>query len=124
MITEDYVSFEIAELLKENGFDGAVHSHYNELGGMIMGGCPITKNCIKAPTIQMAMKWLREVHNIDIDTYTLWEINREQPYHINGYKIQLHHAKSPNDNLNEVYPTYEKACEAAIKYCLENLIYE
>ena len=122
MITEDYVSFEIAKLLKKKGFNGAVHSDYNELGGIIMGGGPITKNCVKAPTLQMAMKWLREEHNIDIDIYTLWKIDREAIYRTNGYKFRLHYANAPVHSINKIYPTYEKACEAAIKYCLEILI--
>ncbi len=58
MITEDYVSFETAKLLKEKGFDDECQKYY-------------------------------------------YELLKEHP---------------------QTFSIYEEACEAAIKYCLENLI--
>lgn len=67
----------------------------------------------EAPTLQMAMKWLREVHNIDISV---------TPDRKAGYSVLMFKDKRlPFDTLDS-YSTYEQACEAAIKYCLENLI--
>lgn len=62
MIIEDYVSFEIAELLKEKRFIEPV----TELNRILFkeGKKPILKI-----TVQKAMKWLREVHKIYIDVY-------------------------------------------------------
>lgn len=84
MITEDYVSFETAKLLKEKGFDGEVQpvsskNIYEPYKGRLIGNIP--EHAIIAPTFQMAMKWLREVHNkiivpgISLDDITSGTIN-------------------------------------------------
>ena len=72
---------------------------------------------IACPTLQMAMKWLREVHNIhnEIRYFPLSNIYR--------YVIVYSSASFKNIDSHPLYfNTYEEACEAAIKYCLENLI--
>jgi len=128
MITEDYVSFETAKLLKEKGFDGAVSVHYSKLGGKINSSNPISKNCTKCPTLQMAMKWLREVHNIYIKAvrYPAKVKNSNNEY-CKPWWPEITMLKSLGEtdeefNLGNEYNTYEEACEAAIRYCLENLI--
>ena len=103
MITEDYVSFEIAKLLKEKGFNEKVISFY-PLGD------------IQRPTLQMAMKWLREVYNIDIFP---WKIGK------GIYSCAIFNSNTGQDlSLDKDFPSekYEEAAEAAVKYCLENLI--
>ena len=135
MITEDYVSFETAKLLKEKGFDEATTGTYYEDGTFEH----LTINRwnskfiipISAPTLQMTMKWLREVHHIytEICLYKTSEDDvepkksRKAPYYtfgvwdtITGNNIDKRLAN------NFIGDTYEQACEAAIKYCLENLI--
>ena len=81
-------------------------------------------NEILCPTHQMAMKWLREVHNIMVSPYALslgyyFEIFDLTNRDVTGckplYKVGIPYKV---DVLN----TYEDACEAAIKYCLEYLI--
>ena len=68
MIAEDYVSFGMAKLLKEKGFDTQSYASikvfcgnntYYELNGEWI--TPEEDTII--PTLQMAMKWLREVYN-------------------------------------------------------------
>ena len=128
-ITEDYVSFEIAKLLKEKGFDEKVSTHYL----IHPSGFPeffdkkdeFTEPgdvWLKCPTLQMAMKWLREVHNIAISVYVF---NRDLPVEKDNitYTIDIATTEmsSRNGHLRLVGP-YEQACESAIKYCLENLI--
>ena len=76
MITEDYVSFETAKLLEEKGFDESTSVNYfvgdDKPRGCVLGEMIHHKklsedtHLIAAPTLGMAMKWLREVHNIDI----------------------------------------------------------
>lgn len=110
MITEDYVSLETAKLLKEKGFnwDCKTKRFYPEPD--YDQGSP---NGVSAPTLQMAMKWLRKVHNIDISV---------TPDRKAGYSVLIFKDKRlPFDTLDS-YSIYEQACEAAIKYCLENLI--
>ena len=62
MITEDYVSFEIAKLLEEKGFDEKISSYYEDntlcLGEWFeWNRSPFGE--IAAPSHAMAMKWLR-----------------------------------------------------------------
>ena len=103
-IAEDYCSFELSKLLKEKGFkQEGCHKSYSMEG-------PV------APTHQMAMKWLREVHNthividyheIDDIRFYIWVVKT------GGSRIYLHQKGEKS---------YEEACEAAIKYSLENLV--
>ena len=123
MITEDYVNFETAKLLKEKGFDEECFALYNPDGVLIQSGIRLNniqvgrvKGSYSAPTLQMVMKWLREMHNlwIDIDplasyewTWSIWFMN------------------DPNFKMGEssqVISTYEEAVEEAIQYSLKNLI--
>lgn len=174
MITEDYVSFETAKLLKKKGFDGPCYKVWESYGGLqTLVGAPsfvegetvvnrelvdaaakqyvyeysIINNNVEgylAPTLRMAMKWLREKHNIllvvdyeyECDTtpyyfkiYRLGENGKPERVAIKGVSY------GKNDNAAEHivgyrdwersksdYSTYEEAAEAAIKYCIENLI--
>ena len=102
MITEDYVSFETAKLLKEKGFDEKVISFY-------------TPGDIPRPTLQMAMKWLRKTHNFHI-----WvEPNHDKE---GLYNAHVKVGWWSNNWAGVGYNTHEKACEEAILYCLKNLI--
>jgi hypothetical protein len=118
MITEDYVSFETAKLLKEKGFDEPCRASYYK--NQINDSFTITNNVLNklsyaAPTLQMAMKWLREVHNLNIGI--LFGRLRDFKTHWNFY---IEDIKLGRESL--FFHTYEEACEAAIKYCLENLV--
>lgn len=121
MITEDYVSFEVAKILKEKGFDGNVSVYYNELGSTILSCNPISKNLIKCPTLQMTMRWLREVHHIFIDIdYDTIEFGDEPYFTLIINMNTMNYYRGNNLPVNSA--TYEGAADAAIKYCLENLI--
>ena len=137
MIKEDYVSFETAKLLKEKGFDETCRAFWKVWDNYTaICDCSSSKRfeyCsnsvleqynddeelnISAPTLQMAMKWLREVHNIAINIG--WGKVFEKDYR--WWCIII---SQKNDEIlrdSEYHKTYEQACEAAIKYCLENLI--
>jgi len=125
MITEDYVSFETAKLLKEKGFNEYCRAFRSPSGKLFYSSHDI-KNfedgktigaAIAAPTLQMAMKWLREVHNIAIVVtpsifwgkynVSIYKKGNDYPYGFDG---------------GDLVPSYEQACEAAIKYYLEHLI--
>ncbi len=73
MLTEDFVSFETAKLLKEKGFDWNTDKQFNL--DKIVGDYNITdrsrypERYLSAPTLQMAMKWLRAVHSLEIYPY-------------------------------------------------------
>lgn len=67
------------------------------------------------------MKWLRKVHRIDIEVRTHY-LSRLKPNDIRYYSGKI--LKGSEDVIYTTYSkdTYEEVCEAAIKYCLENLI--
>ena len=130
MITEDYVSFEIAKLLKEKGFDEDCHAHWDlttetKTPKIVLSVSSKNWNYkwnpiqfpISAPTLQMTMKWLREVHNLYIWIghtagkvlswyYEIHGISDGKVKYIGGIQCG----------------SYEVACEVAIKYSLEHLI--
>lgn len=121
MVTEDYVSFETAKILKEKGFNENTKSYYvcedNDVCVGYVDGLEGVSNseleedfCAR-PTLQMAMKWLREVHNLRIVVFPY--DNSALPY---IWYIFANNGDKPNKANS-----YEEACEAAIKYCLENL---
>ena len=140
MVTEDYVSFETAKLLKEKGFDEYCKSvyHVGSVCSVASLGCHDNEgygavieekqnsdfgkydNAISAPTLQMAMKWLREVHQLVVEPYYYFALGE--------WCVDIKHLEKRTEleefeNIREKsYNTYEEACEAAIKYCLENLI--
>ena len=133
---EDYCSFEVAKLLKENGFNSRCHATYDTA---VTGGKPRfseyevlsyfpygMKNTddkynmvISAPTHQMAMKWLRDVHNLHIGI-----VKGPKGYHITIETIPLGVVKYiTREIVGTTYvDSYEEAVEAALKYSLENLI--
>lgn len=128
MITEDYVSFETAKLLKEKGFDEETRGYYPIKGdatGRLMFGSEYNHNHsqvqISAPTLQMTMKWLREVHGLFIGIVFQLECLSKEDKLFWKWNISDKGNKFALVEFGES-DTYEEACEAAIKYCLENLI--
>jgi hypothetical protein len=148
MITEDYVSFEVAKLLKEKGFREITNRYYNAQYDQIRTVSDtfmmdwndeehmrsITMpDSVSIPTLQMAMKWLREVHEIYIEI-PIYSIGKPVLYRWNAFKngrlvTDEEKPKTSNviikgddNNPTVYYYKYEEACEVAIKYCLENLI--
>ena len=125
MITEDYVSFETAKLLKEKGFDEICSTAYETITNVHeIEQCSISSwgklGQVKRPTLQMAIKWLREVHKLFIAINMIPD-TIQKPYFFKLY-VDKKIYNFPLDYSVEFYTTYEEACEAAIKYCLENLI--
>lgn len=134
MIAEDYVSFNTAKLLKEKGFDIPLNYFYNSDGRK---GYATSYNWnqtagdfqdYSCPTLQMAMKWLREVHNqiivpgVSLDDRTSSTISH---YIVGIWYIPENNGGAfcyTSPTPYEGYPSFEEACEAGIRYCLENLI--
>ena len=150
MITEDYVSFETAKLLKEKGLDGPCYKVWESDGDtQTLVGVPWVVNresvdaaakqytyeynldskveAYLAPTLQMAMKWLRELHNIHIEVRitnhslsSLIDVPRYYWIIVNAKEVKWMDESTAHKSMS--YETFEEACETAIKYCLENLI--
>ena len=126
MITEDYVSFETAKLLKEKRFNEYCPESYFKMDKTLKksGFSEWEKvNEIKAPTQSLAMKWLREVCKLSVVLkYDEVEDEKEHLYYVWFFYIL---SMNPYTTILEPvqgYSTYEEACEAGIKYCLEHLI--
>ena len=129
MITEDYVSFEAAKLLKEKGFDEECWTAYT--GNNWTYEPPFKnsefnldaeKSFFTIPPLQMAMKWLREEHSIHIKIDCIGAKNYiptiQFIYSGKDIVVESNTSKIGGNGFD----SNEEACEAAIKYCLENLI--
>ena len=100
MITEDYVSYETAKLLKERGIEHKC-------------------NYTLIPTIQMAAKWLREEKGIAIIPVLSSILDNEKFL----WDIKIVVAKTGESySQGWIYEKQEEAFNTAIKHCLENLI--
>ena len=139
MITEDYVSFEVAKLLRDKGFNDKCIYYYIQTKEMfeidtryhialttqelldlqIIGE---KEDRYAAPTQAITMRWLREVHNLSVEVY------RTACGYIgcitaipSGTDIKFLETNG-DDLASGQYTKWEYACEATIKYCLEHLI--
>ena len=145
MFTEDYISGETAKLLKEKGFDWEESPFYSEQdkdewkqnnnytipNTSYNPDLPFDSETITliAPhvSLQMAMKWLRKKHNLYVTSVP--NGIGEQIFYPLIYKnydeygwIVLSSSSLKNGFQDTEFSSPEKACEATIKYCLENLI--
>lgn len=129
MITEDYVSFETAKLLKAKGFENSEPTCINVFKGhihKIQDRLIHADDDVTIPTLQMAMKWLREVHRLHVEVVPN-PFNFEHQDIQDGWGCEVIHLSdlsydSDYEFFQKKYSTHEEACETAIKYCLENLI--
>lgn len=139
MIKEDYVSFEVAKLLKDKEFDEHCfcinyplleRGHHSIILPNLLNNsmipfineykfCRYKEDFITIPTLQMAMKWLREVHKLYIE---ITPSSKTNEFIVDSYRIDIVTKTFDTIYVSSGYDTYEQACEAAIKYCLENLI--
>ena len=128
MINEDFVSFEVAKLLKEKGFYQDFLSEMMpvwKLNGnrteLVFHGCdnyPCENDeWYSAPTLQIAVKWLRLEHQIFIRPDTDFMNPMSYFAEIFCYGNNL---KTQQDVMTGKYESPEEALEAAIKHCLEN----
>ena len=144
---ECYVSFEIAKLLKEAGFDWEEHYPRNFCyvnDNTELFDKSVLKNYIGeddviylAPTLDIAQRWLREIKNIEI--CISWEIEfdekeldwnkRRYCYDIDTHVNSIPLLSIDDDYWGEgyhtfgnSYSTYEEAQEAGIKKVLEIIL--
>lgn len=122
MITEDYVSFETAKLLKEKGFNEPCLMCYNSDRKIDNYG--LYRSCknsdvfaLTAPTLQMAMKWLEE-------KYGVFCVIRRHGNKDDGFTYNWNCEGKMGLSVGNGgrFKTAVEACETAIRYCLEDLI--
>lgn len=118
---EQFVSFEIAKLAKEKGFDiincnGYYHLNKGYVNGFSYCNSDVYKqspSCLLAPTQSLLQKWLREKHNINIVISTTDGVNARWSWTIwYGYATTL-----VQQNLIERFNnkfTYEQSLEKGL----------
>lgn len=119
-MTDDYVSFETARLLKEAGFDEPCIEYYTLEEGKIHGWADVEpynqneyRDYYSRPTLSLAAKWLRKENNIYVEVirkFTCWKFSL---INLNPVCIIKLTAGSFN--------TYEEALEEGLKEALERI---
>lgn len=125
---EAYCTYETCKLLKEKGFDWDCDHYYKPNGEIVrtfhiegsrhINSSVLYEHQCLAPTQQMAMRWLREMKNIDIEPFVY--SNHHDGSKDYGCNIQENGHLLMTESF--VQDTYEEAVEAALKYCLTELI--
>lgn len=117
-MNEDYVSFEVAKLLKEKGFDWFCENHY------IVNCEPDGKTLAfagfiyyKKPTLYIAQKWLRETKSIHINIAAFEGNYYAVLFKTNGSFIKNMVKEGPN--RNGIWESYEDALNAGILEALK-----
>ena len=133
MIHEDYVSFGIAKLMKEKGYDwNSTFQCDEEAFVWYRDNCvedpdydptvpfdtKTIKECVPHVTLQTAMKWLREVHYLAIIVDVYFPEGIVPKYAGNIWLLKSPFECYEPDDL--LFATYEEASEHTIKYCLEH----
>ena len=149
---EDYVSYDIAKRLRELGFDWMCRAFYKTWSGWNGNTHLLQANrgqafdeCdnfslrqynsedednVAAPTLQMAIKWIRETYNIQISIGMCYEkledgdgnVINEFPY----YDYVINNAKNGHSiegaRCAEEFSDPEIATEHAINYVIDNYL--
>lgn len=135
------VSFQLAKLLKEKGFEQKTKS-YTEDGKLVTVSLTIRrfnteKNYYPAPTIAEVVMWLYEKHGIWIAVnrvvigsdewdygYIISYLPKEYEFEKRRSKhlVEIQSFKEGVGSYHGAWYTPTEAYEAAIKYVLENLI--
>lgn len=127
---EELITFEIAKLAKEKGFDWPVYSFYYANGTLVRFSSydvegyknwegwyywePTVNLRTSAPTQSLLQRWLREEKEIDIYVYRTWRYD-------NSYNYSLSQISTGLTMQQDSTPirTYESALEAGLQKALE-----
>lgn len=108
MKQEDHASSELVMLLFEKGYTKYPMSYDGDYWFCY---------------IQMAMRWLREIHNIHIEIFVIKNYDKKICEYT--YTIMDLNFPGSDDGIDccNNYKTYDQASEAAVKYCAERLVW-
>ncbi|HIY88177.1 MAG TPA: hypothetical protein H9824_05680 [Candidatus Bacteroides pullicola] len=127
MITEQYVSFGTAKLLKKAGFDEVCATFYSSKEGapvlLHSRNSELEKKHYSRPTQALAARWLREVHGLNISAC----------FNSNTYKSAVKgwfymredtNRNDPDSVYCDIqdYESYEAAFEAGLQKALKLII--
>ena len=144
-IEEDYCSYKTSKLLKDKGFNESIETLIQPDGTrwfLDENSVKIDKHltirnsetnpysdAVICPTLQMAAKWLREVHKIYIDIGANFayvnedgEINFDRPNYTWDIICLENGETLAYSKISTIYLSYERALEEAIVCSLKNLI--
>lgn len=130
---EELISFETAKLAKEKGFDIPCDARWwiepcSEWKTSDMGAIPCNNsdgNSISRPTQSLLQKWLREVHNVYVDSYhDLTSDGKSVQYYTNWGFIQskdINGKQNVNGSYDEYndWKTYEESLEVGLQNALK-----
>lgn len=128
METTDYCNYQLSLALKAAGFDELTNSFYDE-ASVEHGEFEIVPTyakfnevcktpgceCVAAPTLAHAQKWLREKHHISVRVSYI-------SYHKVWFADWLNLDSGEFDDTDTTFDSYEQALSAGIKLCVENLL--
>lgn len=121
MITEQYVSFQTAQILEQAGFDEACDGAYYTDGKIsYMGNINSTLpyGYISRPTQQLAARWLREVHHYAVCPW--FSKDHEKWFYAHGNMQNI--VFDTDYEISEYkYDTYEAALEAGLQQALKQI---
>ena len=110
---EQLVSFEVAKLAKDVGFN--LKTHYCYLDEYNFKPFIEKVKCMSAPTQSLIQKWLRETYSIYISIKTHLNLDGKYLFSFNYY---LNNKIVKN---NKRFKTYEEALENGLIECLKHL---
>lgn len=132
MIHDEIVTYEVAKLAKEKGFDEATYYIYDKEDKRLnrMRYC-VKRNSrigsiiklIAAPTQSLLQRWLREEKKYAISVF--WDmLSKDYRYEIVKTigVLEIQAGEKYNYSNPKGFDTYELALEDALKYALENLV--
>lgn len=143
MVEEDVVSYDLAVMLRDKGFNEPCMTLYNIYGIDVVefgyaDDSPL-RNCdsdvclfigdrcddgsfvfVTAPTYGHVMKWLRVVHNIHI-CFAYDDKSRNRNYEWSVYCGGVKY-DSKEYGTYAFFDVYEEACADAVRYVVNNLI--
>lgn len=128
MITEQYVSFDTAKMLKKAGFDYKVHKYFYrprlssktmERFAMSPRNANEEARSISCPTQALAARWIRETHGFHVFAKRAYDYILSR--HTWGFCIQR--AKYDTVFSLEIgFDSYESALEAGLQEILQKII--
>ena len=141
MTEEAYINYDTAKLLNEKGFkidttqsywiispDG-IRYHMSPIGAYtsdINDKSAFYRPADSYPCItqQVAMRWLREEHDLHISLQPESWVYPEEEAYLNGWGWSIFKGRPFDCLYGHIYveKSYEEAAEKAIQYCLKNLI--
>ena len=118
MVTEQYVSFETAKLLKEKGFDAPVYRFYDDEGVVCEKHIESQSKCkswtFPCPTQQMALRWLRERWDVYVEISIDYPQGFRDNKHRHIFRYTVYNGNVDCMFERDGFATYEDAAENVI----------